>query len=184
MQASQGGTELLDADNIFKESSLKENMWVADLGCGNTGHFVFPLSKAVGEEGMVYAVDVFKPALDGVDSRNKIEGRKNVQLVWSNLEIFGATKIEPNSLDIGFIINTLHQSKKQPAIIRESVRLIKTGGELVIVDWESHSLPLGPSFGERVTKKDLKNFAKEFNLTLLKDFKASEYHFGLVFRKQ
>ena len=157
MDTPQGGRSLIDAYKLFNEIGVQEKMIVADLGCGNTGHFTFPLAKTVGEDGIVYAVDVIKHVLEGIESRNKIEGLENVKTVWSNLETSKATDIKPNSLDMGFLINTLHQSKKQYEMMQESVRLIKSGGKLVIVDWESHTVPLRPSMTERISKKDLKN---------------------------
>lgn len=183
METSQGGNKLLDAERVFEETNIREGMKVAELGCGNTGHFIFPMAKMVGEEGVVYAVDILENALSGIKSRNKLEQLKNIKTVRSNLETFGATNIEPNSLDIAYLINTLHQNKKQFAVIRESARLLRKRGLLVVIDWESYPKPLNPSYVERVSKDNIKNFSNDLNLVLLKDFKAGPYHFGLVFQK-
>jgi ubiquinone/menaquinone biosynthesis C-methylase UbiE len=55
---AHSGTVLIDPYKIFEKISLSVGQRVADLGCGRTGHFVFPAVKTVGDTGIVYAVDV------------------------------------------------------------------------------------------------------------------------------
>src|SRR3989344_2513978 len=90
--------ELLNPASIFAHAHIKNGMRVADLCCGSSGHFIFPLSKLVGEAGMVYAVDILKSALSGIEGRAKLEGETNINTVWSDLEKYGATKIDSESL--------------------------------------------------------------------------------------
>jgi ubiquinone/menaquinone biosynthesis C-methylase UbiE len=58
-----GGNQLIDSEEVFRHLHLAEGMAVADLGCGNLAHFVLPAAKAVGQSGLVYAVDILKTAL-------------------------------------------------------------------------------------------------------------------------
>ena len=125
---------LLNTGLILEKIQVKEKMRVADLGCGSHCHFVFPISKIVGRYGTVYAVDILKDVLGNVQKQANVESLKNIKTVWTDLEIFGATKIESNSLDLVLLVNTLYQSKKQSEIIREAARLLKKDGELFIAD--------------------------------------------------
>jgi len=178
-----GGNALLDAKLILAKAQIKEGMRVADLGCGTSGHFVFPAARIVGKKGVVYAVDILKTTLQNIEKRAKLENLANVQAVWTDLEIFGATKIDSGKLDVAMLINTLYQSKKRVEIIREAIRLLKKKGKLVIVEWKSSALPFGPSIDARVNKDLLKQGAGKLGMVLEEEFEAGEYHYGMVFEK-
>jgi len=174
---------LLDIGEILSQAHIGHAMKVADLGCGSSGFFVFSTASLVGKPGKVYAVDILKPVVEGIMRRAKLEHNKNIEAIWSNLEVFNATKIDSGSLDVAMLINTLHQSPKRVDILREAVRMIKKGGKLVVVDWMNISLPFGPDRDERVNKDNLIQACQKLGLELSKEFRAGDYHFGLIFTK-
>lgn len=178
-----GGNALLDVGLLLGKAQIKEKTKVADLGCGASGHFVFPVSKIVGSKGVVYAVDILKTSLETIKKRSKQENAKNIITVWSDLEIFKATKIEAESLDAGLLINTLYQSHKRAEILRESIRMIKKGGKLLIVEWEDTSSPFGPPLEERVKADQLKKVCEKLGLKTEEQFDAGQYHYGILFSK-
>ncbi len=178
-----GGNILLDPYYIWEQGGLRVGMKVADLGCGAAGHFVIPAAKIVGEKGVVYAVDILKSVLAAVLSRAKFEGVSNVETVWSNLEIYEATKIQSDSLDFVLLANTLWQIKKNETVFREAVRLIKRGGKLLVIEWWAGEAPLGPPPERRISKDYVRDLAKKYNLMEEKEFKAGPYHYGIVFKK-
>ncbi|MCK5416015.1 methyltransferase domain-containing protein [Candidatus Parcubacteria bacterium] len=178
-----GGRALLDVDLILDKAQIETNMKVADLGCGSLGRYVFPAAEIVGSKGRVYAVDILKTALETVSRRARVENTRNVRTIWSDIEIFGATKIETCSLDIVFLINTLYQSHKRPEIIRESTRMIKNQGKIIIVEWKNIASPLGPPSEFRVKKDNLIKGSKKLGLKFEEEFFAGKYHYGLVFIK-
>ena len=178
-----GGNILLDPYFILEESGLGAEMKMADLGCGAAGHFVIPAGKIVGEKGAVYAVDLLKSVLEAVVSRAKMEEVSNVETVWSNLEIYGATKISPASLDMALLVNILFQVKKREEVFREAVRLAKSGGRVVVVEWGLGEAPLGPPPALRLGKDTVRSLALQNGLKEIREFKAGPYHYGIVFIK-
>ena len=92
-------------------------------------------------------------------------------------------KIEAGSLDVGLLINTLYQSHKRAEILRESIRLLKKNGKLVIVEWNNIAAPFGPPPEERVKKELVDNAAKKLGLRLEDEFEAGSYHYGLIYIK-
>lgn len=178
-----GGNALIDTALILEKTRISEKMKVADLGCGTSGHFVFPVAKIVGKKGIIYAVDILKTVLETIAKRARIENYDNIKTIWSNLEIFGATKIESASIDISLLINTLYQSHKRAEIIREAIRLIKRGGKLVIVEWKNIAVPFGPSVEDRVDKELMISIANRLGMHLEEEFDAGQYHYGLIFVK-
>ena len=178
-----GGNILLDVGLILTKAGLEQGMAVADLGCGATGHFVFPAADIVGRPGRVYAVDIMKVVLESIQRRIKEENRTNIITVWSNLEIFGATKIESSSLDRALLINTLYQSHKRAEILRETARMMKSKAKLVVVEWKNTSIPFGPPPEERVNMNQLVISARKLGLEMEEEFFVGQFHYGLMFVK-
>lgn len=180
---AQAPNSLLDVSLVLKMAKVSERKKVADLGCGSTGFFTFGPAKLVGKNGKVYAVDILKPILEKIKRQAKQENFENIETIWSDLEMFNATKIEAGSLDVGLLVNTLYQSHKRAEIIRESIRMIKKGGMLAIVEWKDSYAPFGPPIEERVKKGLLVQAANKLGLQLEEEFEAGPYHYGVVFIK-
>lgn len=177
------GVNLIDPRKIFEKISLVEGMRVADLGCGRTGHFVFPAAKAVGDTGIVYAVDIMKDILENIKSRAKSEGFGNVRAVWADIEKPGAVPIPEKSLDVCFFINTLFQLKDREAAIEEAGRLLKAGGFLAIVDWVKKIGPLGPA-PEQMTEPDkIVEIVARHGARIIEKCEAGDYHYCLILKK-
>lgn len=178
-----GGNTLIDVNLILEKAGVGDKSKAADLGCGASGHFIFPAADLVGKQGKVYAVDILKTVLETINKRIKLENLTNLQTVWSDIEMFGATKIEVNSIDAALLMNTLYQSHKRAEIMRETIRIVKKGGKLVVVEWKNIASPIGPPIEERVKADLLKTAAKKLGLQLEEEFEAGPYHYGMVFVK-
>jgi len=177
------GTALLDPYKVFEKIKLTSGMKVADFGCGRTGHFVFPSAKIIGEKGVVYAVDILKDVLIGINSFVKSEGYDNVHTIWSNIELLGKTAIPANSLDACFFVNVLFQLKDRQSAVAESARLLKKNGFLVIIDWSKKLGPLGPDEQEVVSPTSVQTMAKQVDLNLFEETTMNDYHYLLIFKK-
>lgn len=182
MTQMQGGNELISI-NVFEKVGLEAGMHVGDLGCGNLGYFAVPAARLVGKGGVVYAVDILKSVLEAVGNRARQEGLTNIQTIWSNLEIIGATQIPEASLDLSMLHNMLFQSDKDDLVVKEAYRLTKVGGKILMIDWLKIETPFGPPIGDRPNPEDLKRYAQDTGLTLIEEFAAGPYHFGLLFSK-
>jgi len=176
-------TTLFDIESILRKIAVEEGQKAAELGCGNFGFFVWPLARLVGRRGQVYAVDILKSTLDEIKRHALKDNLPQVKTVWSNLEIFKATAVETSSLDHALLVNVLHQSEKKIEILRETIRLLKRGGKLLIVEWENTDTPLGPNPEKRVKIESLKNAAPKIGLDLIEEFPAGPYHYGLILTK-
>ena len=178
------GTALIDPAEIFQKIGLSAGMRVADFGCGRTGHFVFPMSSIIGDKGVVYAIDIMKDILESIRSRSRSEGYNNVQVVWTDLEKFGAAPIPEGSLDAGFFVNVMFLLKNRPEALKESARLVKEDGYLVVIDWTKRIGPIGPSTEQMVNQEDLINLGIKENLQLVGRMLLGDYHFCVIFKKQ
>lgn len=177
------GIALVNPYKIFERISLSVGSRVADLGCGRTGHFIFPAVKIIGDDGVVYAVDVVKNILESISSLARSSGFENVQTVWSDIELVGKTPIPTGSLDVCFYVNVLFQIKNKAGALAEASRMLKKGGRLVVVDWARKLGSLGPDEAAMVDPVDLISLAEAAGLRLVEKMFPGDYHYSLIFEK-
>ena len=179
----KGGTALIDVTDLLKKIGVGPGQIVADLGCGGGGHFVAPTAIAVGLSGHVYAVDIQRKVLSSLEASLRLQNIGNVKLVWSNLEDVGAADIPDGSCDIVFLANVLFQNDGHEQILRESARIVKQDGKLVVVDWKQFKAPFGPPDERKVPPKNVMELGFSIGLKLVSEFDVGTYHYAVVFRK-
>lgn len=181
----QLNSTIIDIQTILRYAQLKMGDAAADFGTGREGKIALPAARMVGKEGTIYAVDVVKAILPAVQTKAKLHGLDNVTTVWSDLEIYGATKtIRDNVLAAGFLVTVLFQSTRRTEMIQECHRMLRPGGKLVVVDWKPGvNSPLGPVENMRVHPEEIKKIAEGLHMQLVEEFEAGPYHWGLAFLK-
>lgn len=174
--------QFLNPSSILAQLDIKEGMVVADLGCGS-GFFAIKAAQLVGDEGTVYAVDVQKSVISEIKSKIKLFGLRNIVPVWANLEISGNSKIPDESVDLALLIHILHQTKKRKEVLRETKRIVKPEGKVLIIEWKKTGTPLGPPVGLRIEKEVLRKEVEEEGFRYIKDIDTDEYHYGFLMEK-
>jgi ubiquinone/menaquinone biosynthesis C-methylase UbiE len=179
----QSGTELINPFKLLERIGIRDGQRVADLGCGALGHFVFPAAQLVGGKGAVFAVDIQRGVLEQVEKRAKDGQFWNVYPVWSDIDVYRATRIDESSLDITLLINNLYLSQNRQSLVREMARLARPGSRIVVVEWKPTASPLGPPSGQRLSKEEAKKILKSPLIEFHDEFEAGPYHYGLIFHR-
>lgn len=182
MQYLPTGRALIDPFNALTKAGIRGEMRVADFGVGTVGHFLFPAAKLVGAKGHVYGVDILKPVIQANQSRMKLAGFENVELVWGNFERPMGSRLPDASMDMVLMINVLHAVDKLPAL-KESKRVLHTGGILLVVEWNPAGAALGPASEKRLSKEQTSALASEAGYITTGQFEAGPHHYGLVLKK-
>jgi ubiquinone/menaquinone biosynthesis C-methylase UbiE len=107
-------------------------MRVADVGAG-TGLYTRLFSKAVGDKGWVYAVDINPRFLEHIQARAKAEGQTNITSVLSPQD---SVSLPPASVDLVFICDTYHHFEFPTPSLASIFAAMKPGAELVLIDFE------------------------------------------------
>lgn len=168
----------LNPNIVIQQLGLKDDMSVAEFGCGSGG-FTVPLARRL-DEGIVYAIDILPEPLSALKSRLRLENLKSVRIIRSDLEKPRGSTLAEQSVDVVVIPNTLFQAENKNSIIAEAERILKKGGILAVIDWNSDAVT-GPE--EKVSKEDVLGMAKTNNLKFLIEIEAGSYHYGVVFKK-
>lgn len=175
---------LINIKLVLEQIAITEGEFVGDFGCGYSGILTFPISKAIGEDGLVYSVDVQERVLNNIESLARINGLDNIRTIWADLEIKGSTKLLEDSLDSIFLVNVLYQTTKPELMFQEALRVLKISGRLIVIDWIDASENIGPPMKARVPKKKIQSLAKQCNMKEIAEFEPGPYHYGFVFEKR
>lgn len=119
-------------DEIVAVLGVRSEMVVADVGAG-TGLFLELLNERVGEGGRVYAVDIAPKFVDYMQERVREEGLTNVATVRCTDRSVG---LPGDSLDLAFLCDTYHHFEFPQHMLASLGSALRSGGELVIVDFE------------------------------------------------
>jgi ubiquinone/menaquinone biosynthesis C-methylase UbiE len=115
-----------DPNKHLKAAGLKSGQKVLEVGCG-PGFFTIPAAKIVGDKGFVYAVDVNHLAIEHVEKKIKEGKIKNVKPICTNASDTG---LPDNSIDVSFVLGTLHFAGGVGDLISEMNRILKPDGLL------------------------------------------------------
>ena len=173
---------IFDIADTVSQFQLEPGMRAADFGSGS-GYFTVEMARAVGEGGVITAIDILDSALEATRSRAGLAGVKNIQLVRANLEVWGSTYLADDSEDFVLLKNILFQNDQKLPIIKEAKRVLRPGGRLVIIDWDKGKGGLGPPDEYRTPKETILSLAGQEGFNFEKDIAVDAYHFGLMFRK-
>ncbi|MBT8491888.1 MAG: methyltransferase domain-containing protein [Deltaproteobacteria bacterium] len=121
--------------DIVRALRLTSGMRVADIGAG-TGLFEGLFDRAVGDDGVVYAIDISPRFLDHLRKRKRRDGWKRVQVIKGSA---ASPNLAKSSVDLVFICDTYHHFTDVPEILADIKRALAPGGRLVIVDF--HRIP-------------------------------------------
>jgi ubiquinone/menaquinone biosynthesis C-methylase UbiE len=176
-------SSLLDAKKIIKDIGIKSGDKIADFGAGRTGHFVFPASQIVGEDGTVYAVDVVKEVLDMIDGRRKLFSILNLHTVWGDFERKGGVRISEKSLDWVFVVNNIWCVIDIGALCGEIKRVLKPEGKILIVDWRrAVDNPAAPAKEKRKDALQVEALLLKSGIVKDSDLDISSTHWGMIFK--
>ncbi|MBU4351121.1 class I SAM-dependent methyltransferase [Candidatus Parcubacteria bacterium] len=174
--------EFLNPEQVLNQLELAEGMLAADFGCG-VGGWAIPLANKL-KDGRVYAVDVQEDALSGLRMKADMAKIKNIKPIKADLEggLRGpGSLIQNNLLDLVLMTNLLFQAKNKKTIFQEAKRILRPGGQVLVVDWKSDAT-VGPLEG-RIDPEVIKTMAKDLGFSFKKEISAGNYHYGLVFIK-
>ena len=162
---------------------LNYGMKIADIGTGS-GVYAFYSAKMVGDGGKVYAVDIQQQLLLKLRTESKRQNIHNIEFVWGDAEKKGGTKIKDATVDAAIVSNVLFQVEDKRGMVFEAVRILKSGGKLMLIDWVSSFGGLGPLNKDVFSKEEAKGLAFEAHMSLFKEFDAGDHHYGLIFVKK
>jgi len=170
-------------DNNLAHVGLDNGGVVADLGAGS-GFYTIAAAKRVGGNGKVYAVEVQKELLDTISRRAEGESLTNIEVIWGDIDEVGGTKLKDASCDVVILSNVMFQLESPASTIKETKRILKSGGRVLVVDWTDSFGHMGPEPGAVMTPEKARPMFLAEGLLEKEQFGAGPHHWGIIFNKQ
>jgi arsenite methyltransferase len=117
-------------ERVIAALGIKPGDRIADLGAGGA-YFTFRFADAVGETGMIYAIDVDPDMVEYLKSRAAADGYRNVEVIQATGDDPG---LPPASIDLLFTCNTYHHLADRSAYFARAKAALRPGGRVAIID--------------------------------------------------
>jgi ubiquinone/menaquinone biosynthesis C-methylase UbiE len=167
-------------EEVIAALGIREGETLADIGAGS-GYFSFRFARKVGGSGRVYAVDVSADMVLYMNRRIRDLGLKNVVTVLSAPD-------DPLLIDASinrfFICNTWHHIQNNNRYLALMKKMLKPGGQIVIVDYQKKELPVGPPPEMKLAREDVMRQMESGGFKLAQEYTFLPYQYFLVFTKR
>lgn len=165
---------------VIAALQIEEGEFIADIGAGS-GYFTLRLARHVGDKGRIYAVDVNPDMILHLNRRIRDLGVRNVQTILAAPD---DPLLADGSLDRVFICDTWHHIPDQARYLSLLKKLLKRGGQIVMIDYQRRELPVGPPVSMKIAREDLLRQMKDGGFRLAQEHDFLPYQYFLVFEAQ
>jgi ubiquinone/menaquinone biosynthesis C-methylase UbiE len=160
-----------DPLNIVLEFGFIPGDTVVDFGAG-AGHYSHSLSKTVGSEGRVIAVDIQKDMLERLKNEAHKFGKHNIEVIWGDVEKQNGTNLRDGVAAGAVLSNILGMVENKVGTIKEAKRVIRENGRICVVEWTN-----------KISPEKMKGLFAEAGLIFERVFEAGSHHYGMIFKR-
>ncbi len=165
---------------VLTSLKLRPGDAVADIGAG-TGYYTRRLARAVGTNGVVYAVEIQPEMLDLLT--NKM-AELNIHNVKPVLGTVSDPKLAPASIDLILMVDVYHEFDHPHEMVEAMSRALKPGGRLVFVEFrgEDPKVPIKPL--HKMTIAQVRKEMVSFPLKWVETSEVLPIQHIIIFRKE
>jgi ubiquinone/menaquinone biosynthesis C-methylase UbiE len=163
-------------EKVLEDAGLRSGMVLVDVGSGD-GFFTMLAAHAVGEKGMVYAVDIDDSAIDRLKHKAADKGLANVKAVVAKAE---KTVFCEACADVVFYSIVLHDFRDPAKVLQNAKRMLKVSGRLVDLDWKKKSMPFGPPKQIRFSEKQASTLIEKAGFGIESVKGVGPHHYVIV----
>jgi ubiquinone/menaquinone biosynthesis C-methylase UbiE len=165
-------------EEVLKALDVKRGEVIADIGAGS-GYFALRLAARVGREGHVYAVDVNPDMIRHLNRRVRDAGLLNISAILSAAD----DPFLPQAVDRFLFVNVWHHIEDRSGYVARMKKLLKPGGQIVMIDFHKRDLPVGPPAGMKISREELLREMQGHELRLVREHAFLPYQYFLVFQR-
>jgi arsenite methyltransferase len=164
-------------DEVISALGIQKNEVLADIGAGS-GYFSFRFARKVGDGGRIYAVDINPDLIIYMNQRIRDMKLKNVVTM---LSVPDDPMLMDASINRFFICNTWHHIENRPAYLAKMKKMLKPGGQIIVIDYLKKQLPVGPPPEMKIAREDVIREMESNGFKLAKEHTFLPYQHFLIF---
>jgi ubiquinone/menaquinone biosynthesis C-methylase UbiE len=167
--AGRSSFGLVDTAKFFREIALKKGATFLDVACG-WGAYSLAAADRVGENGQVYAVDLWEEGISSLRKEADAKGIQNLAAFVSN--VAQKIPVDDDCVDVCLMATVLHDlvaDKIEQQVLKEIVRVMKSKSTLAIVEYHKKEGPPGPPKPVKLSPEDVDHIVSAYG------FKQSRY---------
>jgi ubiquinone/menaquinone biosynthesis C-methylase UbiE len=146
------------------------------------GDFSLVAAQEVAPAGRVFAVDIQKDLLDKLAGEARTKHlHEIIETVWGDIERRGGVKLADDVVDAVIATNVFFQVDSPYGLALEAKRILKKGGQVLVVDWADSFGGLGPPADQIFGPEKAEEVMKEAGFEKVNVFEAGDHHYGQVY---
>ena len=174
---SRSSKDILSAMEVLEAVGLEIGDIFLDAGCGD-GYISIAASNLVGDQGKIYALDVYPESIENV--KKEIEDKKldNTHAILA--DISKNIPLDLDSIDIVLMANVLHgfvADEEVEKVMSNIVEVLKPGGVLAVVEFRKLDGIKGPPFNIRISPEEVSIILKDYGFEITDKHEIGEYHY-------
>ena len=180
--AGASSYDVVDVDKLWQILNIPSGICVLDLACG-WGHYSFDLSARVGDEGTVYAVDLWQEGIQFIETQVRDRGVKNIRPLRA--DVSKHIPLDDQTVDLCLMATVLHdlvQDQTAEGTLREVQRVVRKGGRLAVVEFKVINGPPGPPKRVRMGPTRTADLLRPFRFSLGATSEVGPFTYCAVYR--
>lgn len=168
--------DILSAERVLTTAGLKSGDIFLDAGSGD-GFISFAASAVVGENGKVYAMDVYPDSVVNIKKETEEKGIKNLDVAVTDLT--DKIPLDDDSIDICVMANVMHgfvENDEVEAVMKEIGRVIKQDGVFAVVEFKKIEGSRGPPFDIKLAPQDVEDILTQYSFEPVSASEVGPYH--------
>ncbi len=161
---------------VITALDLKPGEVIADIGSGS-GYFTLRLAAHV-VGGRIYGVDIDPEMVRHLNRRVRDAALHNVRVILADPD----DPLLPEPVDRFLIVDTWHHIQDQAKYLAVMRKLLKPGGQVIMIDFQKRDLPVGPPFAMKIAREDLIHRMETNGFHLVNEHTFLPYQYFLVFQ--
>jgi ubiquinone/menaquinone biosynthesis C-methylase UbiE len=136
---------------VLDALQIQPGQTVVDLGCGS-GYYAFRMSKLVGANGKVFAVDIEERMLQFVRQRAQREAITNITPIRSTAS---DPNLPPESVDLLLMVDVYHELEFPFEVMQKVREALKPGGRVALVEYRAEDPKVMIKEVHKMTQKQI-----------------------------
>ncbi len=153
--AGKSSFDLIDSDLVLSELRLHPDTVMLDLGCG-VGNYTLAAAERIGPAGAIHAFDLWEEGVAAL--RESVRARGLGQIRADVADLGGQLPLPDESAHVVLMATVLHdlvEAGVGEGALRQTARVLRPGGRLVIIEFEKVDSHPGPPAAIRLSPEEV-----------------------------